>query len=141
MQQPPTVRLLETVVDVNDQPMPVEGDTVLCRYVAMSRNSRRHIYPLYGDDAIRDPKEGVILDSGRSCSWVVGTGEAIRGLDAAVLKMNEGEHMVWEVPPALAYGADGVPGVVAPNETLVFDIKLLSISRSADVETVSTDTL
>ena len=43
-----------------------------------------------------------ILDSGRSYSWVVGSGEAIRGLDAAVVLMNEGEHQVWEIPPALA---------------------------------------
>ena len=137
--QQPKIRLLETIVDVKDTPMPVEGDTVECRYVAMSRNSRRHIYPSYDDDAIRNPKEGVILDSGRSCSWTVGTGEVIRGLDAAVLKMNEGEHMVWEVPPALGYGTDGVPGVVGPNETLVFDFKLLSISRSSVTETGSTD--
>ena len=137
MSQPPKVRLLETIVDVSDKPMPVEGDTVVCRYVVMSRGSRRHLYPLYGDDAIRAPKEGVIMDTGRSCSWIVGTGEAIRGLDAAVLKMNEGEHMVWEVPPELGYGTDGVPGVVGPNEVLVFDLKLISISRN--VETGSTD--
>ena len=129
--QQPKVQLLETIVDVNDKPMPTEGDAVVCRYVAMSRNSRRHIYPVYDDDAIRNPKEGVILDSGRSCSWVVGTGEVIRGLDAAVLKMNEGEHMVWEVPPALGYGTDGVPGVVNGNETLVFDIKLISITSNS----------
>jgi hypothetical protein len=139
MSHPPKVRLLETIVNVNDKPMPVEGDSVVCRYVAMSRNSRRHLYPLYGDDAIRTPKEGVILDEGRSCSWIVGTGEAIRGLDAAVLKMNEGEHMVWEVPPELGYGADGVPGLVGPDETLVFDLKLVSISRSTATETGSTD--
>ena len=39
------------------------------------------------------------------------SGEVIKGLDAAVLKMNEGEHMVWEIPPALGYGSSGVPGV------------------------------
>lgn len=133
------IKLLETIIDVNDKPMPTEGDSVVCRYVAMSRSSRRHIYPMYDDDSIRTPKEGVILDSGRSCSWTVGTGEVIRGLDAAVLKMNEGEHMVWEVPPALAYGTDGVPGVVGANETLVFDIKLISISSGP--ETGLTDAL
>jgi FKBP-type peptidyl-prolyl cis-trans isomerase 2 len=111
MAAPAKVRLLETIVDVNDKPMPTEGETVTCQYVAMARNSRRHLYPSYDDDAIRNPKEGVILDSGRSCTWTVGTGEVIKGLDAAVLKMNEGEHMVWEIPPALGYGSSGVPGV------------------------------
>ena len=96
------VRLLETVVGVDEGAMPVEGDRVSCRYVAMSRNSRRHLWPRYDDDAIRNPREGRILDSGRSYSWVVGSGEAIRGLDAAVVLMNEGEHQVWEIPPALA---------------------------------------
>ena len=117
------VRLLETVVGVDEGAMPAEGDRVSCRYVAMSRecntgsawsdrltderccglgNSRRHLWPRYDDDAIRNPREGRILDSGRSYSWVVGSGEAIRGLDAAVVLMNEGEHQVWEIPPALA---------------------------------------
>ena len=96
------VRLLETVVGVDEGAMPVEGDRVSCRYVAMSRNSRRYLWPRYDDDAIRNPREGRILDSGRSYSWVVGSGEAIRGLDAAVVLMNEGEQQVWEIPPALA---------------------------------------
>ena len=31
------------------------------------------------------------------------------------------------VPPSLAYGASGIPGVVAPNAVLVFTVQLMSV--------------
>lgn len=46
--------------------------------------------------------------------------------------------MVWEVPPSLGYGESGVPGVVAGNETLVFDMKLVSIANAVDADSDDT---
>ena len=38
--------------------------------------------------------------------------------------MREGATWEFTVPPALAYGAKGLPGSVPPNAVLVFDIPL-----------------
>ncbi len=48
---------------------------------------------------------------------------------AGVAHMRVGEVAQLVCPPALAYGAQGVPGVIPPNSTLVFEIQLLDIVR------------
>ena len=101
-QQLPKIKLLETIVDVSDTQMPAEGDTVTCRYVAMARNSRRHLYPSYNDDAIRNPKEGVILDSGRSCTWTVGSGEVSARVRSRVTPLRLSPRTAARSPVAAA---------------------------------------
>lgn len=44
-----------------------------------------------------------------------------------VQKMKVGGKARLECPPETAYGARGVPGVIPPNSTLIFDIELLGI--------------
>lgn len=56
----------------------------------------------------------------------VGEGEVIPGWEEALSMLNEGGRAFLLVPPELAYGDDGAPGI-GPGETLVFDIVLLRI--------------
>lgn len=72
---------------------------------------------------------GKVFDSsykrGRPATFPVG--QVIKGWQQALQMMKAGA--TWEVfiPAKLAYGEDGIGGVIGPNETLVFKINLMSI--------------
>ena len=57
----------------------------------------------------------------------LGAGEVIKGWDLGVAGMKEGGKRVLTIPAALAYGADGVPGLIPANATLKFDVELLKV--------------
>ena len=57
---------------------------------------------------------------------VFGLGSVTQGWAEALQIMQPGAEWRLFVPPSLAYGKDGSPGV-GPNETLVYDLKLVSI--------------
>jgi FKBP-type peptidyl-prolyl cis-trans isomerase len=40
--------------------------------------------------------------------------------------MKVGEKAILTCPPDMAYGARGIPGVIPPKSTLLFDVELLS---------------
>ncbi len=51
----------------------------------------------------------------------------VPGLEEGMQTMKEGGERMFILPPELAYGAGGQPGIIPPNAWLVFDIELLSI--------------
>lgn len=54
--------------------------------------------------------------------------EVIPGWTEALELMREGDHWQLVIPPNLGYGARGSPGgQVPPNQTLVFDVKLIKV--------------
>jgi len=56
-----------------------------------------------------------------------GVGQVVPGWIEALQLMREGDHWQLFLPAAIAYGARGTPdGAVPPNQTLIFDIRLLS---------------
>jgi FKBP-type peptidyl-prolyl cis-trans isomerase FkpA len=55
----------------------------------------------------------------------------IPGFTEALQLMNQGGRYRFRLPPALAYGHAGSPGVVPPDATLVFEITLLRVGRPA----------
>jgi FKBP-type peptidyl-prolyl cis-trans isomerase FkpA len=60
--------------------------------------------------------------------------EVIAGLRYGVEGMKVGGRRRIRVGSHLAYGANGVPGVVPPDAVLVFEVELLEVWLDADAE-------
>jgi peptidylprolyl isomerase len=66
-------------------------------------------------------------DRGEPFDFTLGAGEVIPGWDQGVVGMKEGGRRQLTIPAELAYGAQGSPPAIGPNETLVFVIDLVKI--------------
>ena len=65
---------------------------------------------------------------GQPFTFKLGAGQVIPGWDQGVAGMKVGGRRRLTIPSALAYGARGAGGVIAPHEPLVFVVDLLSIA-------------
>jgi FKBP-type peptidyl-prolyl cis-trans isomerase len=65
--------------------------------------------------------------------FTIGAGQVIPGWDQGVAGMKVGEQRKLEIPPELAYGANGITDpstktvIIPPNATLTFTVELLGI--------------
>jgi peptidylprolyl isomerase len=66
-------------------------------------------------------------NQGRPFVFKLGKGQVIAGWDAGVQGMKVGGRRKLTIPSAMAYGARGAGGVIAPHEPLVFVVDLLSV--------------
>ena len=67
------------------------------------------------------------FDRGQPASFPVGAGRLIAGWDQGLIGMKEGGRRILLVPGSLAYGPQGNPPDIGPDDTLVFAIDLISI--------------
>ncbi len=65
-------------------------------------------------------------DRGEPYRYTIGAGQVIAGWEQGVPGMRVGGTRRLTIPPHLAYGAAGRPGI-PPNATLTFDIELIEI--------------
>lgn len=88
------------------------GKTVLVTYKGTFTNGKLF-------DAAPDPK--------KPFSVKLGAGQVIKGWDEGIVGMKVGGKRKLRIPPELAYGAKGYPGVIPPNSTLVFEVGLVAV--------------
>jgi FKBP-type peptidyl-prolyl cis-trans isomerase FkpA len=77
---------------------------------------------------VRLVRNGRLVERTRAPAGIPVTG-AIAGFTEALLLMNQGGRYRFWVPARLAYGRRGSPGMVPPNNDLVFTLTLLRIGR------------
>ncbi|CAL9733157.1 peptidyl-prolyl cis-trans isomerase Fpr2p [Monosporozyma unispora] len=90
---------------------------------------------LVGDN-VRVHYTGKLLENGKKfdssydrnqpIAFKLGTGRVIEGWDQGLVGMCVGEERTLRIPSKLAYGANGIPGVIPKDADLVFDVKLVS---------------
>jgi len=67
------------------------------------------------------------LDRNQPFTFILGARNVIAGWDEGVAGMKVGGKRKLVIPPELAYGQEGIPGVIPSNSTLLFDVELLEV--------------
>lgn len=108
--KPGTLDILSTTLQSGSGPKPALGTTVKVHYTGMLPDGR-----------VFDRSDL----AGEPFSFEVGIGQVIEGWDVIVGNMSKGEKVRVALPPELAYGTTGIPGVIPGNSFLIFEIELL----------------
>lgn len=66
--------------------------------------------------------------AGQPFDFTLGQGQVIAGWDEGIEGMKVGGQRELIIPPDKAYGAQGSPPSIKPNETLIFVVDLLAIN-------------
>ena len=90
------------------------GDTVKVKYVGLGWSTGQEFDASW--------------DRGDTLDVELGAGSVIPGWDQGLVGIKKGGRRLLVIPPNLAYGAQGQPPTIAPNETLVFVIDAVSVT-------------
>ena len=88
------------------------GDKVTVQYVLATYSSGKTVQSSW---------------SSQPFSFVVGQGQVIPGWDEGLIGAQAGGRYELIIPPSLGYGAQSPGAGIAPNDTLIFVVDVLSI--------------
>jgi peptidylprolyl isomerase len=110
--EPPAELAKEDIVE-GDGRTAKSGDNVTVQYVGVN----------WSNGAEFDAS----WNSGQPFTFTLGAGQVIPGWDEGVAGMKVGGRRQLTIPPDQAYGEQGSPPAIPPNETLVFVIDLQKV--------------
>ena len=111
---PPGGLQVRDVVQGNGKKAAASGDTLTVQYVGVSWSTGQEF-----DSSWSRGK--------KPFTFPLGAGQVIPGWDQGLIGMRVGGRRELVIPPALAYGPQGQPPAIGPNETLVFVIDLKKV--------------
>ena len=79
------------------------------------------------DGSLFDASKGMHPQGHDPLTFKTGAGQMIPGFDEMVQDMVNGETRKMVIPPHLAYGERGYPGVIPGNAYICFDVKVISV--------------
>jgi peptidylprolyl isomerase len=111
--EPPEELQVEDIVE-GDGDAAAAGDTVTVQYVGVAQSTGQEFDASW--------------DRGEPFEFPLGQGQVIPGWDEGVEGMRVGGRRQLVIPPDLAYGEQGAPPDIGPDETLVFVVDLVDVS-------------
>lgn len=111
----PATAITELIVEdisVGNGPAVKKGDTISINYLGTLTDGKKF------DSS---------YDRGKPFETQIGMGQVIEGWDVGVIGMQVGGKRKLLIPSAMAYGAQGISGVIPPNAPLIFEVELVAI--------------
>lgn len=110
---PPPAQLEIKEIEKGSGKVAKAGDEVLVQYVGVGYESEEEFDSSWSH--------------GKPFPLALGTGGVIPGWEQGIEGMKAGGRRELIIPPNLAYGPEGYPPSIGPNETLIFVIDLLAV--------------
>jgi peptidylprolyl isomerase len=109
----PPRRLVKDDLVKGKGPAAKPGDTLIVNYVGVAFSTGKEFDASW--------------DRGQPLPVPLGKHKVIQGWERGLVGIRKGGRRMLTIPPELAYGSQGYPPAIAPNETLIFVVDAVGI--------------